>query len=102
MPDDDLLKALFGRAIRVSLALWIVDHDPAVFTQKEAIEANGGYGHATAVREELLKLAGWGVLQQAPTTDRGNAWQRLDHPLWRIFRAAAQAFEELDARNATR
>lgn len=65
MPSDELLKTLFGRALRVRLALWIQDQPP-VFSQKDAVEAHGGYGQATAIAQELRRFADLGLIERSP------------------------------------
>jgi DNA-binding MarR family transcriptional regulator len=88
---DILGRLLFGRALRLNVALWILGHESESFYQGEAAE--GVDYSAGAVAHELDRLAELGMLMKEPrnANDRRQYYLRLDTPLWEIVEAAQRA-----------
>lgn len=86
-------EKLFGRKLRLRVALWIHRRDEPTFFQAEAAD---GVGYtASAVTTELDRLIQLGMLKELPTKadDRRRYYARVDSPLWRIIQAAQEALE---------
>jgi hypothetical protein len=90
-PDvDEVGDLLFGRKLRLRLALWVLRRDDR-FYQAEA--AKGVNYSASAVADELDRLVELGMLagQPAESGDRRRYYKKLDHPLWAIIEAVDAA-----------
>jgi hypothetical protein len=91
--STELIKAMFGRKLRVVLAAWILDHDSAFFLQ-EAQDAMRLHGEApSGVSSELRKFVKYGMLMETPD-QRRVYFSRTESPLWPAFRAIAIAVAE--------
>lgn len=91
MDVDEVGKVLFGRPCRLTLALWIVQHDKARFYQSEPPRDVILQGD---VAKELGKLVRLGMLiEERPDDVRRVYYERTDSPLWKIFEAAADVFD---------
>lgn len=90
-------RGLFGRRVRLDVALWASHH--RTFFQKEAAE--GIAYSVSAVREELERLASLGMLNKIILPgDRRVYYTRSESPLWSIIEATERALRELGERDA--
>jgi DNA-binding MarR family transcriptional regulator len=94
MENVDLVgQKLFGRKLRLSVALWILRRDEPTFFQSEAAD---GVGYtASAVTDELDRFIALGMLleRSAEAGDRRKYYERVDSPLWKIIETAKEVLE---------
>lgn len=85
----DCAKALFGRALRVQLAEWILERGDTDFFLGEAQQqVSLLYGAApSAVRQELNTMRTWGLVE-SERRDGRVYFDRVDSALWLAFEAA--------------
>jgi hypothetical protein len=79
---------LFGRSLRLRVALWVFRRTDPTFYQTEAAE---GVGYtASAVVVELGRLLQLDMLKKhsAKPGDRRKYYERVESPLWRIIQVA--------------
>ncbi|MCX0270051.1 hypothetical protein NLM24_04865 [Nocardia zapadnayensis] len=90
-PVQELSAALFGRALRLPLAIWVRSRSEPFFQR----QASDGIGIAqTYVRKELASFVKLGMLRELPRAEGDKRLfyeQVADHPWWLIIDAAAQA-----------
>lgn len=87
----ELSAGLFGRAVRLPVAVWVRGRTEP-FYQRQAAE--GVNDHQTYVRKELAALVDLGMVRELPReTDRARVFyeQIPDHPWWQVIDTAAQA-----------
>jgi hypothetical protein len=83
---------LFGRACRLPLMMWLLEHPKDRVYQSEPPESIGA---RTAIRQELERLARAGLLStERPDGDSRVYYVRTDSPLWEIVRTAAQVLSD--------
>jgi hypothetical protein len=81
---------LFGRACRLTLALWIVRYKPRFYQSEPPREVI----QQSAVAGEADRLVRLGMLEeQRPDDSRRVYYERTDSPLWKIIEAAADVIE---------
>jgi hypothetical protein len=81
--------ALFGRACRLPIAIWILKRDKPRFFQSEPPRE---LGVASAVRQELARFVRVGLLdEERPDAENRVYYTRTDSPLWAIIKAAVDA-----------
>lgn len=91
MEQGELSKLLFGRAGRLRLARWLVEHVEAggYFYQSEAREGAGDViSEVLANLENFVKLGLIAIAPRDPGHGRRQYYRRLDNPLWSIFETA--------------
>ena len=83
-------KLLFGRSLRLQLALWIVHRDELTFYQSEPAAAVGV--STSNVIEELDRLARLGMIQAVAKLagERRQYYLRTDSPLWQVIESAGR------------
>jgi hypothetical protein len=81
-------RKLFGRALRLRVALWVFRRTDPSFYQTEAAE--GVRYTASAVITELDRLVELEMLREDPAKsgDRRKYYERVESPLWKIIQAA--------------
>lgn len=88
-PDalHELSAALFGRAVRLPLAVWVRGRTEPFF-QREAAE--GVSTHQPYIRKELTTLVTLGMVRELPRINRARVFyeQVPDHPWWSVIDAA--------------
>ena len=86
-------ELLFGRALRLRLALWVAGREDPVFFQGEA--ARGVDYAASAVIQELDRLDRLGMVTRLPRSagDRRQYYARTDSPLWTVVAATSAALD---------
>lgn len=85
-------EAIFGRACRLALARWILEHAEGRFFQSEPPKT---VASPTAVRQELDRFVGVGLLRvERSKGDRRIYYVRTDSPLWEVFRTAVRLISE--------
>lgn len=85
-------KSLFGRALRLQLADWILSRDRREFFLGEA-QQEMAVLHASAssaVRAELLTFCEWGLLDSEPRGGR-LYFEHIDSDLWPALKSAVDA-----------
>lgn len=92
VPPDalhELSAALFGRAVRLPLAVWVRGRTGPFF-QREAAEGVGT--HQPYIRKELATLVTLGMVRELPRISRARLFyeQVPDHPWWSIIDTARQ------------
>lgn len=90
----EISSALFGRALRLPLALWVRTRSEPFF-QRQA--ADGVGTHQTYIRKELATLVRLGMVRELPRTDGDNRLfyeQVPTHPWWGIIDAAHHAAKQ--------
>ncbi len=95
---DKLGDLLFGRALRLRLAGWILDRGERKFYQSEPItEVKGGISN---IRDELARFVDLGMLVDVPPTpnDRRRYYRRTDSQLWDAIRVAVASCRESEAK----
>jgi hypothetical protein len=94
---DFIGDRLFGRALRLRVAAWVLAHEDLHFYQGEAV-AGVGYS-PSGVIQELDRLVELGmILRRDPTPgSRRRYYTRTDSPLWTVIRDALDAIEGDDA-----
>lgn len=96
--NNDVLQRvgakLFGRALRLRVAAWVLLQEGETFFQGEAAQALA-YS-PSAVAEELEKLVDLGMLIKHEKTpgDRRQYYSKVATPLWNVISAAVGAIEE--------
>jgi hypothetical protein len=99
MNVDELGHSLFGRKLRLRVALWVLETGEAPFYLSEAAEG-AGYT-ASGVRAELDRLESLGMLMRFPYGGSGRLYyQRLQSPYWEIIAAADTALRAGTSREA--
>ncbi|WP_331758112.1 hypothetical protein OG225_42210 (plasmid) [Nocardia sp. NBC_01377] len=92
-PVQELSAALFGRALRLPLGIWVRAQTEPFFQR----QASDGVGMPqTYVRKELAVLVSLGMLRELPRAEGDKRLfydQLTDHPWWLIIDAAAHAAE---------
>lgn len=92
--------SLFGRALRLPLAVWVRNqHEP--FFQRQA--ADGTAAPQTYVRKELTTLVDVGMVRELPRADGDNRvfYQQIpEHPWWEIIDVASRTAEHCQANSA--
>lgn len=85
---------LFGRGCRLPVAFWVLSRESGRFYQSEP---PAELGPPTAVRQELVRLARAGLLDE-DRSEGGNRvyYNRTDSPLWRVFAEAADVIANSD------
>lgn len=85
--------SLFGRALRLRVAYWVLRRDDPSFFQGEAV--TGVSYSASGVAQELERLVKLGMIVRHERTpgDRRVYYTRSDSALWMIIEAAANAVE---------
>ncbi|MEP7223755.1 MAG: hypothetical protein ABI783_02190 [Actinomycetota bacterium] len=84
-------EGLFGRALRLRVAYWVMSREDPSFFQTEAVT---GVGYAASgVVQELNRLVRLGMITRHEKTpgDRRLYYTRSESPLWKIVHAAAAA-----------
>lgn len=87
-PLRELSAALFGRAVRLPVAVWVRGQAEPFF-QRQAADGVGDL--QTYVRKELATLVTLGMVQELPRdTDRARVFyqQVPDHPWWAVIDTA--------------
>ena len=93
MDVKELGKGLFGRSLRLQVALWALQQEGSSFYVTQV--AQGVDYCASGVSVELSRLAGLGLL--TPIADSGSRrlyYIRTDSPLWGVFEVVAAALAE--------
>lgn len=93
-PLRELSAALFGRAVRLPVAVWVRGQTEPFF-QRQAAEGIGD--HQTYVRKELATLVQLGMVRELPrVTDRARVFyqQIPEHPWWAVIDAASRAAQD--------
>ncbi|MFI6997186.1 hypothetical protein [Nocardia sp. NPDC050175] len=92
-PVQELSAALFGRALRLPLAIWVRSQSEPFFQR----QASDGIGiPQTYVRKELATFVQQGMLRELPRAegDKRLFYEQVrDHPWWMIIDAADQALQ---------
>ena len=85
-----LSDVLFGRSMRLPIAIFVLEKESGLVYPLEIAEE---LGHKpTYVAQELGRLASIGMVTELPKGDsRRRYFQRLDHPYWRIIKIAKGA-----------
>jgi len=97
-PAHELSSVLFGRALRLPLALWVRGRREPFF-QRQAADGLGT--HQPYIRKELATFVQTGMVRELPRTD-GDI--RLfyepvhEHPWWSIIDAAGAVLHADDPR----
>ncbi len=79
---------LFGRACRLPLLLWLLEHPKGRIFQSEPPPH---LGVRTAIRDELARFTRAGLLvEERPDADPRVYYVRTDSPLWDIVRTAGK------------
>jgi hypothetical protein len=89
---------LFGRGLRLALAVWILELPDGTFYQHQAASLAGL--HQSNVRDELhSRLIPLGMVQELPRMpgERRQYYVRTDSPLWQIIEAAVRAVSSREA-----
>ena len=99
---DEFVKRLIGRPGRLRLAAWILAEvaPDGYFYQDQARQATGDVPNE--VRTNLANLIELGAIKQAHRDSgpgRRQYYQRLDSPVWDVFRATVRAADELERGN---
>lgn len=86
--------SLFGRALRLRVAHWVLTHEAGTFFQGEV--ATGVSYSASAVAQELDRLVDLGMLIRHPRTagDRRQYYSRTESQVWEVIQAAVEAVTE--------
>jgi hypothetical protein len=80
---------LFGRKLRLRVALWVLEQEETFFLTQAA---KGIDYSASGVREELDRLEHLGMVRRLEYHGSGKAYyMRSDGPLWRVIEAARDA-----------
>lgn len=87
---------LFGRSLRLTVLLWVLEQDGTPFYQSEA--ADGVDDAASAVRDELERFVEVGMLTKHERTagERRQYYSSTDSPLWAAVEATRQALLALE------
>jgi hypothetical protein len=88
---------LFGRGLRLRIALWIASSGSKYFNQTEVATAVGETG--PEVSTDLGRIVELGMLKKHPRA-RGNApqyFQRLSSPFWEIIESAGKSLASVSA-----
>ncbi|GAA1325772.1 hypothetical protein GCM10020360_32580 [Nonlabens tegetincola] len=89
MTLNEVSTLLFGRACRLPIALWVLEHGDGKFYQSEPPT---NLGSQTAIRQELSRLAKAGLIAEERTSNENRVYyRRINSPLWRIFAEAEKA-----------
>jgi predicted ArsR family transcriptional regulator len=98
MDLDELGHNLFGRRLRLRVALWVQNAPSDVFSLSEAAD---GVGYSpSGVRQELDRLERLGMIDRYPYSGVGRAYYgRSQSPLWRVVAAAEAALAEIQERD---
>lgn len=94
---DEVGNQLFGSALRLKVAMWLVSRAEPLFYADEFAKDTGHYSTGTA--KVILRFVKLGMAQKldvvTPGTTAGRCvyYKRLEHPLWDVVRAAAGALE---------
>ncbi len=84
---------LFGRACRLPIALWILEHPKGRFFQSELPVF--GTTSRSNIRDELHRFVEAGLLSEERPDDQNKVWyERSDSALWRVVEAARDALEQ--------
>jgi len=103
--DEDVFQigdALFGRGLRLAVALWIWHCDAGRFYQSELVGELPAKAR-TAVPAELRRLAELGMIEGEDPEDgqRRKYFTRTASPLWDVIRATDEAIGLLKDGEAT-
>lgn len=91
-----LVKALFGRPLRLSLARWILGMNGAAFIQQDAQDAMRHDSESpSAVAKELRSLVEWGLLTRADTARRVY-YRAAPSPWWEVFEVMVRVLEHAE------
>lgn len=90
-----LVKALFGRPVRIAVAAWILGRSDEAFFLAEAQSSLANLSEASsAVAQEVNRLASLGLLSKT-SIDRRTYYTRLEHPMWQAFDAIVRAADQM-------
>jgi hypothetical protein len=89
MTSENLSEHLFGRRMRLPIALYVYNKPDGLVYLAEVAQATGY--PASNVREELGRLVRAGMLLAFPQgrQDRRRYYQRINSRAWDVIRAAA-------------
>lgn len=91
--EQPWMKALFGRAARVQVGLWVESQSSAFSQHDIAGELDVA---RTSVVQELGKLEELGLIRTVDAEGtRRKYYLRVDHPLWQVFAATRNAIGEM-------
>jgi hypothetical protein len=95
LPVDQVGELLFGRAMRLVLASWVLARLDPLFYQSEAALGTGF--SQSNVRDELDRLIQVGMVQEIPRHrgDRRRYYLRTESPLWDAVRIVVAQTTEL-------
>jgi len=95
---DKLGDQLFGRALRLRLASWILARGERKFYQSEPVsEVEGGISN---IRDELARFVDLGMVVDVPPTpnDRRRYYRRTNSQLWDAIQVAVDSCRESEAK----
>lgn len=90
--SSDVLKKLFGRPVRVYLAIWILGHAQTFYLQEAQVALQAQGQAPSATRDEVLTLRDCGLLLETAIGGR-KYYTAATSPWWAVFEAIAQVFE---------
>lgn len=94
---DRVGDLLFGRALRLRLARWVLDQGERKFYQSEpSNEVGGGISN---IRDELTRFVDLGMLVEVPPTanDRRRYYRRTESQLWDAIKVAVASIQGTEA-----